>query len=55
MSSSGNGSSAATYARRARLAARDEVTENLAKAIEYLGNAVADLGRELDHVRRQID
>jgi hypothetical protein len=53
MSAYNNGNSAATHARRARLAAQDEVTENLAKSLEYLGRAIADLGSELDYVRRQ--
>jgi hypothetical protein len=40
--------SAATHARRAKSAADDQAIEELAKAVEYLARAVAEVGRQQD-------
>lgn len=42
-----NASSAATHARRARNYSDDEAIKELARALEYLAQAVADLSRQV--------
>jgi hypothetical protein len=40
-------SSAERYARRARMGSDDEVTQNLARAVEYLAKAIAEVSKQI--------